>query len=127
MEPAKILFQASDDQRLVSPRPRDSPAAGALNSFRPQNCGAVSQMFRATRSNAGNRQITTILQQVLLFRATDQPPTRSALLTSNWRGCSKVPDEAFINSQRHEGWVCLPAAYEDRIASPCVPPSAAAR
>jgi site-specific DNA recombinase len=22
--------------------------------------------------------------------------------------------EAFINSQRHEGWVCLPAAYDDR-------------
>src|SRR5438552_15694308 len=21
--------------------------------------------------------------------------------------------EAFINSQRHEGWVCLPAAYDD--------------
>jgi hypothetical protein len=21
--------------------------------------------------------------------------------------------EAFINSQRHEGWVCLPACYDD--------------
>jgi DNA invertase Pin-like site-specific DNA recombinase len=21
--------------------------------------------------------------------------------------------EAFINSQRHEGWVCLPAVYDD--------------
>jgi len=30
--------------------------------FRPQNCGAVSKMFGATRSSADNRQIITILQ-----------------------------------------------------------------
>jgi site-specific DNA recombinase len=23
--------------------------------------------------------------------------------------------EAFINSRRHEGWVCLPAAFDERI------------
>ena len=25
----------------------------------------------------------------------------------------RQPCEAFINSQRHEGWVCLPAAFDD--------------
>src|SRR5215472_9505437 len=45
------------------------------------------QMFRPTRSNADGRQITTIFTMSSVFRATDQPPTRSALLTANWRGC----------------------------------------
>src|SRR5215469_3347943 len=48
------------------------------------------QMFRATRSSADTRQITTILQQVLSSERRDQPPTRSALLTSNWRGCDYI-------------------------------------
>jgi hypothetical protein len=45
------------------------------------------RMFRATRSTAGSRQIITILTTSSVFRAADQPPTRSALLTPNWRGC----------------------------------------
>ena len=45
------------------------------------------RMFRATRSTAGSRQIITILTTSSVFRAPGQPPTRSALLTPNWRGC----------------------------------------
>ena len=45
------------------------------------------RMFRATRSTADSRQIITILTTSSVFRAADQPPTRSALLTPNWRGC----------------------------------------
>ena len=45
------------------------------------------RMFRATRSTADSRQIITILTTRSVFRAPDQPPTRSALLTPNWRGC----------------------------------------
>jgi hypothetical protein len=48
------------------------------------------RMFRATRSTADSRQIITILTTSSVFRAADQPPTRSALLTPNWRGCEGV-------------------------------------
>ena len=45
------------------------------------------QTFRATGWSAHGRQITTILQQVLSAERPINPPTRSALLTANWRGC----------------------------------------
>jgi hypothetical protein len=48
------------------------------------------QMFRATRPSTDNRQITTILQQVLSSERPINPPTRSALLTANWRSCEDV-------------------------------------
>jgi hypothetical protein len=54
-------------------------------------------MFRATRSTAGSRQIITILTTSSVFRAPGQPPTRSALLTPNWRGCEGTSYYLFSN------------------------------
>src|SRR5271169_1200128 len=42
---------------------RASRECRSWSCFRPQNCGAVSGLFRATRSTAGSRQIITILTQ----------------------------------------------------------------
>jgi hypothetical protein len=69
--------------------------------LRPQNCGAVSRRFRATRSSANDRQIITILQQVLSSEGLGQRSTRSALLTANWRGWDSLgaldlPDERIL-------------------------------
>ena len=71
------------------------------------------RMFRATRSTAGSRQIITILTTSSVFRAPGQPPTRSALLTPNWRGCEGTSYE------KHGGGVQaklrrLPAAQHIR-------------
>src|SRR5215471_2706793 len=36
-----------------------------------------------------------------VFRATDQPPTRSALLTANWRGCEGGRDPSGVLAENH--------------------------
>ena len=82
-------------------------------------------MFRATRSTAGSRQIITILTTSSVFRAPGQPPTRSALLTPNWRGCegtsyartataghfgsaSTPPIKSLVSLQRRGAFECRP-------------------
>jgi hypothetical protein len=83
--------------RLGGPQTwRNSSAAATYREnrswlcFRPQICGAVSQMFRATG------RVLTIARSPQSFnqfclRTTDQLPTQSALLTANWRGCEGGP------------------------------------
>ena len=44
------------------------------------------QTFPATRSSADDRQIFQDFTTSSVFRGTGQLPTRSALLTANWRG-----------------------------------------
>jgi hypothetical protein len=56
------------------------------------------RMFRATRSTAGSRQIITIFTTSSVFRAPGQPPTRSALLTPNWRGCEGMTPGAKLHT-----------------------------
>jgi|SRR6516162_7248006 len=53
----------------------------------------------------GNYRDSTM---VSIFRGTDQPPTRRALLTPNWRGC-----EGTACSAR-----CAPRPHGDRLALP---------
>ena len=76
------------------------------------------RMFRATRSTAGSRQIITILTTSSVFRAPGQSPTRSALLTPNWRGCegtsTNISDFCYI---RRNGFH-LTDAYTNRASLP---------
>ena len=41
------------------------------------------------------------------------PPRRGSIRNSNSLQAQREACEAFISSQRHEGWVCLPAGYDD--------------
>src|SRR5215472_11438065 len=73
--------------------------------FRPQNYGAVAHALPVT-GRVSDRKIVARYPDVSrdqverrrspdyqdfttssVFRGTGQPPTRSALLTANWRGC----------------------------------------
>jgi len=56
--------------------------------FRPQNCGAVSRCSVRPDRDYHDFTISSV------FRATDQSPARSALLTANWRGCEVRPGKA---------------------------------
>jgi hypothetical protein len=83
---------------LVTPSKHHSLEGREHGRTIPLSWAARCLTFRATRLSADDRKITTIFTIGSIFGATDQPATRNALLTENWRGCEGGRAAAQITS-----------------------------
>src|SRR5215471_17989046 len=65
------------------------------------------------RTQTGAAEGVARLTTSSVFRATDEPPARSALLTANWRGCEGRRGRSAASGCWHCGMLC-PASRRGR-------------